>query len=108
VWQFVDRDGQPTPYLIFVGRSVQIDDRAASPSPVTAPPSRAWLMSLIFFVALAGWFMMRRLTRMSLKPRPLASRQRRERQIGLPVHALRDPRRLCRDSDPGDLHGLVP
>jgi hypothetical protein len=89
VWQFVDRDGQPTPYLMFVGRSVRFDGRA-SPSPVAAAPSGAWLVSLIFLAALAGWFMMRRLARLSLRPRPLASRRRREHRNIKPPDGLPD------------------
>jgi hypothetical protein len=88
VLQFVDRNGQPTSYLMFVGRSAQMDDAPAATPVADMPTSRLWLVAMIFFVALAGWFMMRRLTRMSLKPSPLASRRRADRDVVTPAEDL--------------------
>jgi HAMP domain-containing protein len=78
VWQFVDRDGQPTPYLMFVGRTVEVDAGATSTPAGGSASNRMLPAMLVFVAALAGWFMMRRVTRATSRLRRSAPRRQRD------------------------------
>lgn len=74
VLDYVDRQNQPTRYLVFVGRSVKVaGDEARGPESSTAPLA---VLLILVVLLLAAWMLMRRVLGTGFRPRPLSPRLR--------------------------------
>jgi len=73
LWQFVDRQGQPTNYLVFVGKHVNVQSGGTSQlsQPTTGAGGR-WIAMAVFVMGL-GWMLLRR----AVRPKPKTKRHRR-------------------------------
>lgn len=83
VWQFVDRERMPTPYLLFVGKWVTAEAGAiVSPIGTMGGKPNYAVIAVIFIMLLgAAWYALRRATRLSFEPKPLASQLRRRAEL---------------------------
>ena len=70
VWRHLDRDDQPTNYLMFVGRWVHVGDRGATPGG----GGGGWTLGVVVLVLVAAWYAFWRLGRLALKPKALSTR----------------------------------
>ena len=90
VWSYVDRNNQPTQYLMFVGRRIKVGDAASGSTGGGGVDSGGgsggglWVFVVVLVVLLAAWYCFWRLRRMSLKPKalPYMSRRAERRQAG--------------------------
>ena len=82
VWSYVDRNNQPTDYLMFVGRSVRLTPTGAGGvSPGTSggvsggggTSGGGWTFGVVLLVLVAAWYAFWRLRRLTQKPRPRPS-----------------------------------
>ncbi len=83
IWRFVDRQGQPTDYPVFVGKWVNVSGAKAAPS---APPGGGltyWLVSAML-IAFAGWVALRWLARPSTSRRSPVPREDGAAEDSLP------------------------
>ena len=81
VWSYVDRDNQPTDYLMFVGRWVQVTPPPEGAGGPSGGPSGGgggvWPLGVVVVVLVAAWYTFWRLRRLALKPKSLSSLSRR-------------------------------
>ena len=74
VWSDRDMNNQPADYLTFVARWPSFPGGPDATSPSIG---REQLLILLVLLAAVAWFMVRRLRKLSLKPRPLRTRLHR-------------------------------